>query len=155
MFLVNRSGNRPSHELAASFIDRALTLCRPGRLWLVAGAGGHRLHPDQAPRPLDDAGDVRFIFGIDAMPNLVALAAGLPEAAYSFLERPVAPIKTVPRQRPQRHKAAIVQQRGFETIHTLEEMVAEFPYRPVACTRDYRVVVVRKRLAIEKHSRFQ
>ena len=28
LFLVNRSGNRPSHELAASFIDRALTLCR-------------------------------------------------------------------------------------------------------------------------------
>ena len=78
------------------------------------------------------------------------VAEGLPEAAYSFLERPVAPIKTVPRQRPQRHKAAIVQERGFETIHTLEEMVAEFPYRPVACTRDYRVVVVRKRLAIEK-----
>ena len=56
----------------------------------------------------DDAGDVRFIFGIDAMRNLVALAAGLHEAAYSFLERPVAQIKTVPRQRPQRHKAAIV-----------------------------------------------
>jgi hypothetical protein len=29
-------------------------------------------------------------------------------------------------------------------------MVAEFPYRPVACTRDYRLVVVRKKLAIEQ-----
>jgi hypothetical protein len=29
-------------------------------------------------------------------------------------------------------------------------MVAEFPYRPVACTRDYRVIVLRKKLAIEK-----
>ena len=150
LYLVNRSGNRPSHELAASFIDRALTLCRQAgfRSFLVRGDTDftQTKHLDR----WDDAGNVRFVFGIDAMPNLVALAAGLPEAAYSFLERPVAPIKTVPRQRPQRHKAAIVQERGFETIHTLEEMVAEFPYRPVACTRDYRVVVVRKRLAIEK-----
>ena len=28
LYLVNRSGNRPSHELAASFIDRAVLLCR-------------------------------------------------------------------------------------------------------------------------------
>src|SRR6516225_5056313 len=28
LFLANRSGNRPSHELAASFIDRSATLCR-------------------------------------------------------------------------------------------------------------------------------
>jgi len=29
-------------------------------------------------------------------------------------------------------------------------MVAEFDYRPVACDRDYRVVVLRKKLAIER-----
>src|SRR5262249_57701994 len=28
LFLANRSGNRPSHELAAGFIDRAIELCR-------------------------------------------------------------------------------------------------------------------------------
>src|SRR5512135_2712258 len=28
LYLVNRSGNRPSHELAASLIDRAVALCR-------------------------------------------------------------------------------------------------------------------------------
>ena len=32
----------------------------------------------------------------------------------------------------------------------LEEMVAEFDYRPVACTTSYRVVVLRKRLGIDK-----
>ena len=40
--------------------------------------------------------------------------------------------------------------RGYETIHTLEEKVAEFAYRPVACRRDYRVVVVRKLLGVDK-----
>jgi hypothetical protein len=150
LYLVNRSGNRPSHELAASFIDRAVTLCRQAGFRSLLVRGDTDFTQTKHLDRWDDAGDVRFVFGIDAMPNLVALAAGLPEAAYSFLERPVAPIKTVPRQRPQRHKARIVRERGFETIHTLEEMVAEFPYRPVACTRAYRVVVVRKRLAIEK-----
>jgi hypothetical protein len=90
------------------------------------------------------------LFGIDAMPNLVALAEGLPESAFSFLERPEAPIKTVPRQQPQRHKQRIVEERGFETIHTLCETVAEFNYQPTACKRAYRVVVLRKLLATDK-----
>ena len=78
-------------------------------------------------------------------------AEALPAAAYSFLERPPGyEIKTAPRQRPERVKAEIVRQRGFETIHTLEEMVAEFDYRPVACRKSYRVVVLRKRLGIDK-----
>jgi hypothetical protein len=150
LFLVNRSGNRPSHELAASFLNRAVTLCRQAGFRSILMRGDTDFTQTKHLDRWDDAGDVRFVFGIDAMPKLVALAEGLPEAAYSFLERPVAPIKTVPRQRPQRHKAGIVHERGFETIHTLEEMIAEFPYCPVACTRDYRLVVVRKRLAIEK-----
>ena len=58
--------------------------------------------------------------------------------------------QTAPRQQPERVKAEIVKQRGFETIHVLEEMVAEFDYRPVACHRNYRVVVLRKRLGIDK-----
>ena len=150
LYLVNRSGNRPSHELAASFIDRAVLLCRQAgfRSFFVRGDTDftQTKHLDR----WDDAGDLRFLFGIDARPNLVALAEQLPDSAYSFLERPVPPIKTVPRQRPPRHKARIVQERGFETIHTLEEMVAEFDYRPVACDRDYRLIVLRKKLAIEK-----
>jgi hypothetical protein len=150
LYLVNRSGNRPSHELAASFIDRAVALCRQAGFRSFLARGDTDFTQTKHLDRWDDAGDVRFIFGIDAMPNLVTLAQRLPEAAYSFLERPVAPIKTVPRERPPRHKAQIVRERGFRAIHTLEEMVAEFPYRPVACDRSYRVVVVRKKLAIEK-----
>ncbi len=82
----------------------------------------------------DQAGDVRFYFGIDAMPNLKALAEQFPADAYSFLERPPRyEIKTVPRQTPEPVKRQIVRQRQFETIHLLEEMIAEFDYCPVAC----------------------
>ena len=78
-------------------------------------------------------------------------AEDLPADAYSFLERPPQyAIKTAPRRQPERVKAEIVRERGYETIHTLEEMVAEFDYRPTACRKTYRVVVLRKRLGIDK-----
>jgi hypothetical protein len=51
-------------------------------------------------------------------------------------------MKTLPPGRRERPKAAIIRQPGFEAIHTLEEMVAEFPYRPTACNRAYRAVVL-------------
>jgi hypothetical protein len=73
----------------------------------------------------------------------------LPESAYGTLWRPGPLIKTVPRQPPERHKPRIVRERGFETVHTLDEMVAEFAYRPTACRRSYRVVVHRKLLAAD------
>jgi hypothetical protein len=150
LFLVNRSGNRPSHELAASFIDRAAALCRRAGFRSLLFRGDTDFTQTKHLDRWDDAGDIRFVFGIAAMPNLTALAEQLPAAAYSFLERPARAIETVPRQRPERHKARIVRERGFETIHTAEEMVAEFAYRPTACDRDYRVVVLRKRLVTEK-----
>jgi hypothetical protein len=34
----------------------------------------------------------------------------------------------------------------------MEEWVAELDYRPVACKKSYRLIVVRKRLEVEKDS---
>ena len=99
----------------------------------------------------NEAGDVRFLFGFEAHDCLKARADELPAEAYSFLERPPkSPIKTVPRPQPERVKPEIVKQRGYQTIHLVEEMVAEFDYRPTACQRPYRMVVVRKKLGIDK-----
>jgi hypothetical protein len=72
-------------------------------------------------------------------------------ATYSFLERPPRyAIKTGPRQQPNRVKPAIIRERGFKTIHLLEEMIAEFDYQPVACRKSYRMIVLRKRLATDQ-----
>jgi hypothetical protein len=70
--------------------------------------------------------------------------------ALSYLQRPEAPIRTIPRQQPERHKSRIVQARGFQTVHTLEETVAEFSYQPAAGKRAYRIIVPRKRLATDQ-----
>jgi hypothetical protein len=44
----------------------------------------------------------------------------------------------------------VVKQREFEAIRLVAESVAEFPYRPTKCQKDYRVVVVWKDLAVHK-----
>jgi hypothetical protein len=59
-------------------------------------------------------------------------------------------IKTVPRQARERHKDRVVAERQFKTLKPLGEEVAEFEYRPVACEKAYRVVVLRKKLVAEK-----
>jgi hypothetical protein len=76
---------------------------------------------------------------------------GQPGINVCVLNRPLRhPIKTNPRQKPEGFRAEIARERGFETIHLLQEMVAEFEYQPLACKKSYRMIVVRKRVGIDK-----
>lgn len=150
LYIANRSGNRPSHESAAFYLDRSISHCRK------AGFRRIRLRGDTdftQTEYLDgwDASGVRFVFGIDAMPNLYEIAEGLPKTAWTRLERPARyEVKTQPRQRPDNVKEQIVEEREFENIRLVAEYVAEFTYRPVKCQKDYRVVVVWKDLEVLK-----
>jgi Transposase DDE domain group 1 len=151
LYLVNRSGNRPSHEQADVYLDKAVALCREAGFRKILMRGDTKFSQTEYLDRWDAAGDVRFIFGFAALDTLKDLADTLPAAAYSFLERPPRyQIKTAPRRQPERVKPEIVKERGFKTIHLLEEMVAEFDYRPVACRQSYRMIVVRKKLGIDK-----
>jgi len=150
LYLVNRSGNRPSHEDADGYLDRAIALCRRGGFRKITLRGDTDF---SQTRHLDrwDGDGVRFVFGIDAMANLKGLAEDLPAEAYGVLERPARyTIETTPRGAREDHKTPIVVARLFETIRLKGEEVAEFDYRPVACRKSYRVVVLRKRLSREK-----
>jgi hypothetical protein len=94
---------------------------------------------------------VRFVFGIDAMPNLVNLAENLPKQAWKRLRRsPKYTVETQPRQRPENVKEQIVRARGFKNIRLQSEDVASFDYSPTACRETYRIVVVRKNLSVER-----
>jgi hypothetical protein len=148
--LVNRSGNRPSHEGADVHLDEAAALCRRAGFRRVTFRGDTDF--TQTKR-LDrwDADGIRFIFGIDAMADLKELARHLDDLRYSELERPPRyAIKAVPRQARGRHRERIVAERRFDTLKLVGEAVAEFEYRPVAGTKAYRVVVLRKKLVVEK-----
>jgi hypothetical protein len=150
LYLVNRSGNRPSHEQAAEYLDRAIALCRRGGFRKVTIRGDTDF---TQTKHLDrwDTDGVRFLFGFAAMPNLIERAEGLPAETYGELERPPRyTIQTVPRRARERHKERIVAEREFDTLKLVGEEVAEFEYRPVACRKTYRVIVLRKRLVVER-----
>jgi Transposase DDE domain group 1 len=143
--LVNRSGNRPSHEGAAAAIDQALATCFRGGFAKVLLRGDTDFSQTQHLDRWADDGRIQFIFGYDSHPNLVALAEQLPARAWTKLQRPPAyQPRTGPRQRPDNVKDRIVRARGFETLRLQGEEVAEFNYRPTACNQDYRMVVIRK-----------
>ena len=150
LYLINRSGNRPSHEGAAERFDSAIALCREGGFRRILLRGdtdfSQTAHLDRWDRE-----GVRFVFGIDAMPNLVQMAESLPRRGWEQLSRPAKyEVRTAPRERPEKVKEQIVRDRGFQNIRLRSEQVAEFLYRPTACRREYRVVVVRKNLSVEK-----
>jgi hypothetical protein len=151
MRIVNRSGNRPSHEGAADALDRALASCWRGGFKKVLLRGDTDFSQTQHLDRWDDHGRIHFIFGYDCKANLQEIVAKLPERAWDKLERPPRyQAVTGPRHRPDNVKDQIVRERGYETLRLQGEEVAEFNYRPSACNRDYRMVVVRKDILVTK-----
>jgi hypothetical protein len=150
LHIVNRSGNRPSHEGAAEQLDRAILLCREAGFRTICLRGD----TDFTQTKRLDAWDVQgvtFLFGIDAMPNLKAIADDLPASAWSELRRPPqGAAKLTRRARPERVKDQIVRERGFQTLTRIREEVAVVAYRPTACDKTYRLVIVRQTIAVEK-----
>ena len=150
LFLVNRSGNRPSSEGAAARFDQARTLCREAGFQRITFRGDTDFSQTQHLDRWDGEG-VRFIFGYDASVGLIRRAEALPEAAWTPLVRPPAyEVQTAPRQRPVNVKAATIVAREFKNLRLEAETVAECPYQPTACATTYRLVIVRKNISVER-----
>jgi hypothetical protein len=148
LFVVNRSGNRPSHEQAAYYFDRAISLCRRAGFPKIRLRGDTDFTQTEHLDRWDQQG-VKFVFGIDATPTLYERAGELPQNAWKTLVRQAKhAVKTRPRKRPENVKQQVVEAREFEDIRLVKEHVAEFRHRPVKCKRDYRVVVVWKELDV-------
>jgi hypothetical protein len=150
LYLVNRSGNRPSAEGAAERFDQAHALCREAGFRRVTFRGdtdfSQTSHLDRW-----DADGVRFVFGYDARANVMAAAAALPATAWRRLVRhPRSAVQTEPRGVRPNIKAATIVARDFQNLRLEAEAVAEFPYRPTACATTYRMVIVRKNISVER-----
>lgn len=149
--LINRPGNRPSHEGAALQLDQCIGLCRE------AGFRRIRLRGDtdfSQLRHLDrwhEQADVRFLFGLDVTALQHIEADDLPASAWKPLNRsPKYTVQTKPRGRRERVKQQIVEERGFKDIRLVDEWVAERPYRPPGCKHTYRLIIVRKNLEVSE-----
>jgi hypothetical protein len=153
LYLVNRSGNRPSSEGAAERLDQAIALSERAGFEKISLRGDTDF---SLTRHLDrwDARGVRFVFGYDAYPNVVAIAESLPKRAWTRLERPVSHrVATEPRARPRNEKERIVEERGYKNLKLDWEDVAEFEYSPTHCESSYRLVALRKKIGVHEGQR--
>jgi hypothetical protein len=150
LFIVNRAGSRPSHEGAAAYLDEAVTLVRRAGFQQISLRGDTDFsQTEQLDRWA--AEQLRFVFGMDSMPNLVAKARGIAGSAWCPLHRSAKyVVATQPRRRPVNTKEEVVRQKGYKNLRLVSEQVAEFDYRPVLCRQAYRLVVLRKNLVVEK-----
>ena len=151
LYLMNRSGNRPSHEQADEYLDRAVILCRRGGFKKILLRGDTDFEQTWKLDGWEDAGDITFIFGADAVKSLVSRAEALGESAWRRLQRPAKyQVQTQERTKPQNVKERIVRERGFRNFVLQWEDVAEFEHRPELCKRGYRMIALRKKLSVEQ-----
>jgi Transposase DDE domain group 1 len=149
--ILNRSGNRPSHEGAAAEVDRAMRVCLDGGFQRILLRGDTDFSQTKHLDRWSDDARVQFIFGLDCTANRHFLADELPGMSWQPLHRrPRYEVQTEPRTRPENVKERIVREREFKNIVLQSEDVAQMPYRPVACGKTYRLIVVRKNLTVEK-----
>ncbi len=148
LFIVNRSGNVPSHTDSAFWIDKGLDLLSDVFIKVFV-----RGDTDFSLTGNFDRWDKRctFVFGMDAMPNLVTIAKNIPEPQWERFEREKKyTIKTKERKRPENVKDQVVKKRKFKKIQTESEYLAEFSYQPGKCEKAYRMIVLKKILEVTK-----
>jgi len=152
LFLVNRPGNVTSHQDSVEWIDRAIEVVRPHARRITLRGDTDFSHTAQLDRW--DGAELKFVLGLDAHKKAVGLADALPAKAWEPLKRvPKYEILTEPRKKPERIKEAIVREKGFENIVLVGEDVTDMTYRPTACAKDYRLVIVRKNLSVQRGER--
>lgn len=155
LFLLNRPGNRPSHEGAAAYFDKSIQLCRR------AGFQNVRLKRDtdfSQTTHLDrwNADNVEFVFGYDSAQNLVKIAKTLGDSAWKPLKRIAKSQAQSTQSRAKRpnYKEEFVIEKEYRNQILEDEDVAEFSYQPIACKQPYRMVVLRKIIRVMKGQLF-
>src|SRR2546430_16643341 len=124
LYVVNRPGNAPSHQDAATWIDKAIDLVAPHAPRVcLRGDTDFSLtgHLDRWARR-----GVDFVFRIDASPALRQPVAGLDPARGRKLHRP-APYPTATRTTralPPHHKQRTVPERGYLNLELNVDDVA-------------------------------
>ena len=139
--IMNRSGNRPSHEGAAYYYDKAAKLCLDAGFSEVLFRGdtdfSQTAHLDRW-----DAAGYKFVFGYDATPGLVADATDLD--CYDTLVRHAQQALGESRAKQIHYKQKFALEHGYRRNEIESEQVAEFMYQPTKCSQPYRMIVLAK-----------
>jgi hypothetical protein len=150
LWILNRSGNRPSHENVAPLFDQSIELCRRAGFKDILLRGDTDFSLTEHLDAWDDDG-VRFIFGYDAHKSLVGLADDAEDSEYQeLLRRADEELRGKPRAKQPRVKEQRIRQRGFLNLVLDREDVVEFDYKPRKAERAYRMVALRKTILEER-----
>ena len=135
LYIMNRSGNRPSHEGAAAYLDRAVALARRAG-WKDVLLRGDTDFWQTAYIDRWDEDGVRFVFGYDARRAMVARAEDIEREEYCALVRKAdAFFDGEARAKQPRVKEEIVRERGYRTMRLVREDVAERSRAELRCGR--------------------
>lgn len=152
LFIVNRSGNRPSHEGAPSVLDEAIAVCRSAGFRQVLLRGDTDFTMTEHLDRWDGQG-VRFVFGYDANPSFVDRAENMHPSDFEELTRKADRAFFKKRAKQPRFKEEIIKRRGYLNKRVLAEDTAEFEHRPARAEKSYRIVVLRKYVVEERGQR--
>ena len=154
LFIINRSGNRPSEEGAPDAFARAINLCRQAG-WTDILLRGDTAFSQTAHFDRWDEQGVRFVFGFDASKHLVKRAGEDRIDDYQQLVRNADSLfEQVERRAKQpRIKEQLVREREYRNLRLEREDLAEFEHRPGQAVRSYRFVVLRKTIIEERGQR--
>ena len=144
LFIENRPGNTPSNVNAAYWIDKAICLTEKvfEEVWLRGDTDySQTTHLDRW-----DSLGIKFIFGYDAKEKLCDIASF--QKWKPFVRSEKYEVKTTPRRRPDNIKKFIVENRNYKNLRLQAEEVAEFDYRPKKCKKIYRMIVIKKKIAV-------
>lgn len=146
--LVNRPGNETSHQGAAWHLDQAMDQVLSGGFQRVRFRGDTAFsltaHFDRW-----DVEGAEFVFGFAANAAVVERADLVPERDWQPLRRR-SRNRGTPRSRPTNVRQRIVKERGYTNYVLEEEHLTEFAYQPGACSREYRMIALRKRIRVTK-----
>jgi hypothetical protein len=151
LYLLNRPANRPSHEGADEYLDKAVALCRRAGFKRVLLRGDTDFMQTWKLDGWDAAGDITFIFGADARKEMIARAEALPGELWRRLERPAKyEVRTEPRAKPDNIREQVVIEKRFKNFVLQWEEVAEFQHKPDRCDKSYRMIALRKKISVER-----
>ena len=150
LYAMNRSGNRPSHEGAHVYINKLIVFLLRAGFKKIRFRGDTDYSQTEHFDAWDDQ-NVLFVFGIDAMSNLVTLAESLENTAWKRLFRPPKyEVKTQPRGQRENVKERIVIEREYKNLTLEHEDIAEVEYCPTKCKKSYRLVICRKTISVKR-----
>ena len=152
LFLVNRSGNRPSAEGAAERFDQARALCRDGGLPPHHVPRRHRFHADAAPGSLGRGRRaVRVWLRCPRESDRARPTRCRPRAWTPLVRR--AAVRGPDRAAPAAGECESGHDRRARRSRTCASRPRRspsLPYQPTACAKPYRMVVVRKNISVEQ-----